>query len=633
LLEDELDVVRGTLARQSAALSHRRAQNSALTQDLQDSKNRLTQLESEYHAVEEQAREAAECENDMEKRMGSVESMLADAEAKLKRMERQLEDAKKEQYKKSTDLHAMRDRETFLHSEIAGIQAQNKNLQSKLQHYDAEAFKQQELLYNIEFQIQQMERKVSRLQGERTEEEKRALKDKIEDLNAELDEKQKALKVVQEQLKRVNDDVRRATRQLADKSQEEESLRSKISELTLENENAQIEIRGAMKDKETLLVQHDLLRLQVKKLRDQLNARRDELLGLQNRKEQLRLSILERVDEVTVFRESLRAELKCASEEKHKLILEMKERQMQVDRMKTKFGMIVERIKAMSRLGDEDSAPTIDEGEEGPTQAQFLIRVAQQREELQRQGDELDGKIAKLEKEERALKKTLNLLQAKNSDFSASIKKADLGGPDAEKKLQLEEKLRAVRSTVQAQRKEVAEIEDDNIRLEQQIGALEGEQQHIAQNIEKLHGDQDVLRREMSEQTEKMQQYEQKLTRLRESIRPSNNASEMIPEEMDIMTLEVRNKNKETVQRVMQLAQANPRVSGVLEQLMAELGISGGATRTSMSRVPVGQSNADRPDSARSHASNASDRSNRSSRSNGSVRATMAPKPVAPVLR
>ena len=47
--------------------------------------------------------------------------------------------------------------------------------------------RQQELLYNVEFQLQQMERKVARAGGVRSEEETRALNARIEKLTAVLE--------------------------------------------------------------------------------------------------------------------------------------------------------------------------------------------------------------------------------------------------------------------------------------------------------------------------------------------------------------------------------------------------------------------------------------------------------------
>lgn len=57
-----------------------------------------------------------------------------------------------------------------------------KNLQTKVHALDQEQTRQQELIYSAEFQIQQMERKVARGMGERTDEEKSQLNSKIREL-------------------------------------------------------------------------------------------------------------------------------------------------------------------------------------------------------------------------------------------------------------------------------------------------------------------------------------------------------------------------------------------------------------------------------------------------------------------
>ena len=56
-----------------------------------------------------------------------------------------------------------------------------RNLQSHINKLNQEFQKQQELLYNAEYQIQLMERKVARAKGERTLEEKKDLQKDIEE--------------------------------------------------------------------------------------------------------------------------------------------------------------------------------------------------------------------------------------------------------------------------------------------------------------------------------------------------------------------------------------------------------------------------------------------------------------------
>lgn len=58
------------------------------------------------------------------------------------------------------------------------------------------------------------------------------------------------------------------------------------------------------------------------------------------------------------------------------------------------------------------------------TQAYYVIKAAQEKEELQREGDELDAKIKKAEKELRALENTLELVNSNNESYKQIYTKA-----------------------------------------------------------------------------------------------------------------------------------------------------------------------------------------------------------------
>ena len=64
-------------------------------------------------------------------------------------------------------------------AEITGGHGQAKNVDLKIRQLDSQIMKQEELLYAADFQVQMMERKVARAQGERTDDEKRLLNERI----------------------------------------------------------------------------------------------------------------------------------------------------------------------------------------------------------------------------------------------------------------------------------------------------------------------------------------------------------------------------------------------------------------------------------------------------------------------
>lgn len=76
-------------------------------------------------------------------------------------------------------------------------------MEGQLTQLDKEAARQQELLYNAEFEIQQIERKIARGLGERSDEEKNALKKGIEKHERLMEEAKEKRKVLQQQTRKL----------------------------------------------------------------------------------------------------------------------------------------------------------------------------------------------------------------------------------------------------------------------------------------------------------------------------------------------------------------------------------------------------------------------------------------------
>merc|ERR1712054_537247 len=96
-----------------------------------------------------------------------------------------------------------------------------------------------------------------------------------------------------------------------------------------------------------------------------------------------------------------------------------------------------------------------------------------EREELQRQGDELDQQIQKAEREIRALGKTLQHLFAKNAGYKKSFAPVDQNTPQFEQKVLLEEQHRAALSKYRTHRLEQSELEEEMARMQDSLAELE----------------------------------------------------------------------------------------------------------------------------------------------------------------
>lgn len=168
-------------------------------------------------------------------------------------------------------------------------------------------------------------------------------------------------------------------------STEEESLTSKINELNLRNDSSQREYRRIRGDKEKLMVEDNIMKLEIKRLREMLFSRADGVLDLEVRRQHLETSIKERRAEIAIHLDMLRSQLRSADDERQQYNSELQSRTAQIDKLAKRYEIV---MVAM--------APP--EGEEEKSQAYYVIKAAQEKETLQRQGDELDAKIRKAEK-------------------------------------------------------------------------------------------------------------------------------------------------------------------------------------------------------------------------------------------
>lgn len=74
------------------------------------------------------------------------------------------------------------------------------------------------------------------------------------------------------------------------------------------NKLAEVDLGKVASQKEKTLVQHDIMKLEIKNLRETVNVEADKVYGMENRKKQLEMSMEEREKEIKVHRDILESE-------------------------------------------------------------------------------------------------------------------------------------------------------------------------------------------------------------------------------------------------------------------------------------------------------------------------------------
>merc|ERR1712224_923427 len=123
--------------------------------------------------------------------------------------------------------------------------------------------------------------------------------------------------MLKNQRKKLDDEVRRNQRFTVTLQAQATKLKSEIDELVLRNSTAEQEMVVIRNARETKMLEHDTLKLEVNKLKTSLSSRADEVSGLENRKYQLQKGMQERREEINVVLQQNAGKVKAAEDAKH----------------------------------------------------------------------------------------------------------------------------------------------------------------------------------------------------------------------------------------------------------------------------------------------------------------------------
>ena len=523
-------------------------------------KAQLEQVRKLYHAAKRDYAGTDEKLALVEKDASAAEKILKDAENEEVAEQRKLQALKEKMFKASQELFDLRQIEASTIAEISGSQSQVKNLRHKIKALDKESVKQAELIYNAEYEIQLMERKLSVVKGERSDAEKKALTAQIEKCKEELKEAKDQQKFLVNQTRKVNNEYTRARRREEEAERDKVKLRERINTVEMESNAVELDLKQYTEEEQEAMVSNDVMRLEIKRLRDQLSERADKVFTLENRKQQLKLSMAERKKEIAVHSDVQAVQLRLAEEEVHKVKMEVNGRKAQINMLAAKYEKVV-----------KSSSVRSEEGGEPKSQAYYMIQAAQKREELQRQGDELDQEIRRREREMRALEATLRHVNVRNTKYRTSFQKANMKSGEAEDMKQLEEQAKLAADALFRRKKELqrlaTDFEEDDRRLRQvegQCTRLEERNGHLAEAKQQMEV-------ELAAQDEALQKHDERLARL--SALHRGDGEEETVQEKHFRAEGLRDATKSVLRTLGDLAKAYPELKDVLNATLQDHGL------------------------------------------------------------
>ncbi|KNE64716.1 hypothetical protein AMAG_10067 [Allomyces macrogynus ATCC 38327] len=566
--QDELEAHRTHLSRTSNDVTAKRAEVKGLQNERQRKNDQVAAEHQRIQNLQAKLKHVQHMTGTKAERAAELQEYLRQDEQHGKELDKKIKMLKEQGFRYNQELFRLRQDEKTLTAEISGAQVAVRNLTSKITKLDQESIEQRTLIYNQEYTLQQLQRKVKRAQGDRTDEEKEVLTKKMAELTASLEQVTANQQLLSTQLKRSQDDLRHAKRRLEVLTKEKAAVSEQIDDLNLYSTSAAHQLAAKVREKEEIMVEESILRLEVKKLRGFLHARADEVLTLESRRVQLHLALEERTREIELHKSMLKAQLRAAEDERYSACAELRDKTAQVDRLRTRYEVLMAQI-----AGPEE--------EEERSQAYYIIRAAQEREALQRQGDALDTKIQKAEREIKAMENTLRLLNHRNDNFKTHLNQAGVSPQDLEHRAHLQAQLDAAVTKYKFRQQTLAALQQELMQTEQVLTSLHAQDvQQQQQLVHQLEAQVSVLNKQLDEQQVKKKRAEQVVLKFAKELRRARGVSisQLVDEEVDMKAREVKDMTNFVLFKADEVLDRLPpeSVSVVrdrLQQVLDELGI------------------------------------------------------------
>ncbi|NWV01795.1 CCD39 protein, partial [Upupa epops] len=551
-LQDELDVLKSIVDRTSSDLESLRTQVTNLKKDIQKKQARLSFLNEKNASLSNKLKLVTEETLSSEDKASRMEEILKEEEKMVKEKETELNQLNELLFKKTQDLKVQKEKEKCVLAEIEGSRISLKNLKSQLQKLDADILKQQEFIYNQDFYIQQVQRRLSRLEGEVDADEKQVLEAKVAELKKTLEEKKNTCDTLLAQHKKLQSDVHLIKKAMDKTAEETSGMKIKINELNLFNERSDQELKKAKATKQEMMVRDNLLKLELNRLQDNLCNKTEEVLTLEKQKLELKKAIAERTEEIKSHKAMLDSQIRLVDQERQRVSAEFQARLSKIDKLRCRYEILT--VGMMP-----------PDGEEEKTYAYYIIKAAQEKELLQREGDALDAKICKTEKELVALENTLCVLKNCNNNYRNSFKEVTETSEEYEEKLKLEEEKRAADEKYRCKRKQMKELQENLQSMEKKMDEVLKEEAIFREQMDKKKVLILQLNKDIEEQKPKLERVTKQCSRLSREIQSLKKTSTETEEERDIDLRELKSFNRTIDSLLADVLEANPDLTTTFE--------------------------------------------------------------------
>ncbi|CAG9840049.1 unnamed protein product [Diabrotica balteata] len=362
-----------------------------------------------------------------------------------------------------------------------------------------------EVVYEMEFRIDECEKKLYELSEVKYVEVSEEKQQKLDELEKTLSDYKELQHSLQIQVDRLREEMRRLTTVIAADKEVLETLKNKCENFLLVYEISQKQIAVAKRSIQEKQVEENMMRLRINQIEKDKKKEEKQIFNLERFKLNIEQAMKERQLEINTQKLILLTKKRSLEEDKGRLKADINVRKLKIDQYQKKYHL------ALTGLGkDEEGQPM--------TVTHFKIKNAQEKFFLQQEGDELDKKIKTAEQEIVALENTLKIINMTNASFKNSLAPVKENDPELNEMKELQEQLKATTNELKKYRNDVTVKQKELNELDKQHKELEAVLHDNEAIVQQLEDEIFSVKKQEIDKSEKLKRVECELKKLSKQL-------------------------------------------------------------------------------------------------------------------
>ncbi|XP_057653393.1 coiled-coil domain-containing protein 39-like [Diorhabda carinulata] len=427
-----------------------------------------------------------------------------------------------------------------------------KHIQSERKELD----RIKEVVYEMEFRIDECEKKLYELSDVKFVEISEEKQQKIQELEKTLSDHKELQHSLQNQVDRLREEMRRLTTVIAADKEVLEALENKCENFLLVYEISQKQIAAAKKSIQEKQVEENMMRLRINQIEKDKKKEEKQIFNLEKFRLNLDQAMKERQLEINTQKMILQTKKRNLEEDKGRLKADISLRKLKIDQYQKKYHL------ALTGLGKDEEGQTM-------SVTHFKIKNAQEKFFLQQEGDELDKKIKTAEKEIVALENTLKIINITNNSFKNSLSPVKDTDPEIKDMKELQDQLKAANNELKLHKTELAAKQKEFSELEQQFQTLEGEVQQHEQVVQNLEDEIFNVKKQELDKTEKLKRVECELKKLVKQL-DKKDKQDLYKYNRDFEIRHLQETNKRVLDQFREFTITYPEMSPMITKYLTE---------------------------------------------------------------